>query len=84
MYTCLEYLMAIGRVVVYSARADHVFRAGIKCWHCKTRVVGEYHAVLYCISLALSLWIRKYKTRAKHRNIERFTLTKYRHSRVTK
>ena len=26
--------VAIGRAVVYYARAAHVFTAGIKCWHC--------------------------------------------------
>ena len=35
MHPWPENWMAIGRAVVYSARATHVFIAGIKCRHCR-------------------------------------------------
>ena len=36
MYPCPGNWAEIGREVVYYARADQVFSAGIKCWHCIT------------------------------------------------
>ena len=34
MHPCPQHWVAIGRVVVYYARASHSFSAGIKCRHC--------------------------------------------------
>ena len=35
MHLCPGNLVAIGRAVVYYARAAHTFSAGIKCRHCR-------------------------------------------------
>ena len=34
MHLCLDKWVALGRVVVYFAKADHALSAGIKCRHC--------------------------------------------------
>ena len=38
MHQCSGNRAAIGCAVVYSARAGHVFSAGIKCQHCISRI----------------------------------------------
>ena len=34
MHLCPGNVVAIGRAVIYNARAAHTFSAGIKCRHC--------------------------------------------------
>ena len=40
MHPCLGNWVAIGRVVVYYARATHAFSAGIKCRHSRCCFMG--------------------------------------------
>ena len=48
MHLCPGNVVAIGRAVVYYARAAHTFSAGIKCRHCITNVQLQ----MFCLSFA--------------------------------
>ena len=43
MHSCLGNCVAIGRAVVYYARAAHAFSAGIKCRHCKCSHTWQHY-----------------------------------------
>ena len=50
------YCVAIVRVVVYTARAAHIFTAGIKCQHYSTMIRLQLDTLqLYCIVYLLTI-----------------------------
>ena len=56
MHPCPGNWMAIGRPVVYLARAAHALSAGIKCWHCITQGICNWNCVILSIPCA---WTRR-------------------------
>ena len=55
--------MALGRVVVYSARAAHAFSAGIKCRHCRPH---EQASIGTTLTSYLCIWSKKHTLRCFH------------------
>ena len=57
-HTCIhakEKCVAIGSAVVYSARAAHIFSAGIKCRHCRICTVVFLITSLLSSAAALAI-----------------------------
>ena len=49
MHLCPGNVVAIGRAVMYFARAAHTFSAGIKCRHCSLRTGFTQEVVFWAV-----------------------------------